>query len=255
MAPPASHNCPQCGQLRGGSGDRKWGQKQTAGISFRVTFPESLETRRKSRGHTGDIQGFLLRCHTVPAGAPLRNCGAENKIGFQPDSQVVTFLIIDAWPYGYWVHIVIWCVADRRRHDVRLHEGPAHKVLPGAGTSKSPARIGAGIQMICCFHRLHLMPTERYRAKTNILTMTSRGNWHPHILKLMKRVLYQATPLRMFMTKMAMSLRKYGTKMEYLALGKMECIMRKINLFTKHVSIIMGRCCQRRINNMMKTVI
>ena len=84
------------GSYGGFSGDRKWGQKQTAGISFRVTFPESLETRRKSRGHTGDIQGFLLRCHTVPAGAPLRNCGAENKIGFQPDSQVVTFLIIDA---------------------------------------------------------------------------------------------------------------------------------------------------------------
>ena len=66
------------GSYGGFSGDRKWGQKQTAGISFRVTFPESLETRRKSRGHTGDIQGFLLRCHTVPAGAPLRNCGAEN---------------------------------------------------------------------------------------------------------------------------------------------------------------------------------
>ena len=30
----------------------------------------------------------------------------------------------------------------RRRHDVRLHESPARKVLPGAGASKSPGGIG-----------------------------------------------------------------------------------------------------------------
>ena len=34
----------------------------------------------------------------------------------------------------------------RRRHDVRLHEGPARKILPGAGASKSPEGIGTGIQ-------------------------------------------------------------------------------------------------------------
>ena len=57
----------------------KWGQKQQAGITFAVTFPECLEAWTKSRGHAGDTYSFLLLCHTVPAGAPLRNCGAENK--------------------------------------------------------------------------------------------------------------------------------------------------------------------------------
>ncbi len=39
---------------------QKWGQKHGAGISFGVTFPENLETRRKSRGHAGDTHNFLL---------------------------------------------------------------------------------------------------------------------------------------------------------------------------------------------------
>ena len=49
---------------------QKWGQKHGAGISFGVSFPENLETQRKSRGHAWDMHGFLLLCHTVPAGAP-----------------------------------------------------------------------------------------------------------------------------------------------------------------------------------------
>ena len=48
----------------------KWGQKQQAGITFAVTFPECLEAWTKSRGHAGDTYSFLLLCHTVPAGAP-----------------------------------------------------------------------------------------------------------------------------------------------------------------------------------------
>ena len=48
----------------------KWGQKQQAGITFAVTFPECLEAWTKSRGHAGDTYSFLLLCHTVLAGAP-----------------------------------------------------------------------------------------------------------------------------------------------------------------------------------------
>ena len=48
----------------------KWGQKQRAGLIFGVTFPECLEAWPKSRRHPGDMHGFLLLCHTVPAGAP-----------------------------------------------------------------------------------------------------------------------------------------------------------------------------------------
>ena len=39
---------------------QKWGQKHGDGISFGVTFPENLETQRKSRGHAGDTHSFLL---------------------------------------------------------------------------------------------------------------------------------------------------------------------------------------------------
>lgn len=39
---------------------QKWGQKHGDGISFGVTFPESLEIQRKSRGHAGDMHSFLL---------------------------------------------------------------------------------------------------------------------------------------------------------------------------------------------------
>ena len=42
MALPAGHNCPQCGQLRGFAVYQKWGQKQTAGLTFVVTIPELL---------------------------------------------------------------------------------------------------------------------------------------------------------------------------------------------------------------------
>ena len=38
----------------------KWGQKQQAGITFAVTFPECLEAWTKSRGHAGDTYSFLL---------------------------------------------------------------------------------------------------------------------------------------------------------------------------------------------------
>jgi len=42
VAPPAGHNCPQCGQLREFWVYQKWGQKQAAGITFVVTIPELL---------------------------------------------------------------------------------------------------------------------------------------------------------------------------------------------------------------------
>ena len=94
----------------------KWGQKQQAGITFAVTFPECLEAWTKSRGHAGDTYSFLLLCHTVPAGAPLRNCGAENNNrALALGGQLVTFLIIDAVSPGY-----CWKVVIRPRH----HSGP-----------------------------------------------------------------------------------------------------------------------------------
>ena len=92
----------------------KWGQKQQAGITFAVTFPECLEAWTKSRGHAGDTYSFLLLCHTVPAGAPLRNCGAENNNrALALGGQLVTFLIIDAVSPGYWAHVVIYFAADK----------------------------------------------------------------------------------------------------------------------------------------------
>ena len=92
----------------------KWGQKQQAGITFAVTFPECLEAWTKSRGHAGDTYSFLLLCHTVPAGAPLRNCGAENNNrALALGGQLVTFLITDTVSTGYWTHAVVWCVADK----------------------------------------------------------------------------------------------------------------------------------------------
>ena len=48
----------------------KWGQKQQAGITFAVTFPECLEARAKSRSHPGDMHGFLRFCLVAPAEAP-----------------------------------------------------------------------------------------------------------------------------------------------------------------------------------------
>ena len=92
----------------------KWGQKQQAGITFAVTFPECLEAWTKSRGHAGDTYSFLLLCHTVPAGAPLRNCGAENNNrALALGGRLVTFLIIDAVSPGYWAHVVIYFAADK----------------------------------------------------------------------------------------------------------------------------------------------
>ena len=48
----------------------KWGQKQQAGITFAVTFPECLEVWAKSRSHPGDMHGFLRFCLVAPAEAP-----------------------------------------------------------------------------------------------------------------------------------------------------------------------------------------
>ena len=65
--------------------------------------------------------GCLLRaaksCWGVPGllrhESPFKKCVAENKIGFQPGSQVVTFLKISARSPGYYWEVVIWCVADK----------------------------------------------------------------------------------------------------------------------------------------------
>ena len=51
VAPPAAHNCPQCGQLRRFALYQKWGQKQAVEITLAVTIPDPLLSQRKNRGH------------------------------------------------------------------------------------------------------------------------------------------------------------------------------------------------------------
>ena len=48
---------------------------------------------------------------------------------------------LDIGPSSWYVESL-----TRRRRDARLHEGPARKVLPGAGASKSPGGTGPGLQ-------------------------------------------------------------------------------------------------------------
>ena len=65
--------------------------------------------------------GCLLRaaknCWGVPGllrhESPFKKCAAENKIGFQPGSQVVTFLKISARSPGYYWKVVICFAVDK----------------------------------------------------------------------------------------------------------------------------------------------
>ena len=65
--------------------------------------------------------GCLLRvaksCWGVPGllrhESPFKKCVAENKIGFKPGSQVVTFLKISARSPGYYWEVVICFAADK----------------------------------------------------------------------------------------------------------------------------------------------
>ena len=86
----------------------KWGQKQQAGITFAVTFPECLEAWTKSRGHAGDTYSFLLLCHTVSAGAPPQKLRLRyQRQRFKQGSTVVTLLKISARSPGSDWEVVI----------------------------------------------------------------------------------------------------------------------------------------------------
>ena len=96
------HNCPHCGQLRVLKG-RCSAHEIVALTLFSVEFGCLLRAAKSCWGVPG-----LLRHE-----GPFKKCVAENKIGFQPGSQVVTFLKISARSPGYYWEVVICFAADK----------------------------------------------------------------------------------------------------------------------------------------------
>ena len=116
-----------------------WGRKKKQDKGQASKLPLCPVTTARSAGSCGVLKGrcsayeivaltlfsvefgCLLRaaksCWGVPGllrhESPFKKCVAENKIGFKPGSQVVTFLKISARSPGYYWEVVICFAADK----------------------------------------------------------------------------------------------------------------------------------------------